>query len=105
MMMSWQDWVIGVGQFLFALALVPAIRASEKPPLSTCALTAALLMAFCAAYASLGLWLAASSVALFSGMWTALARQSYLRFRARGSSTITASYPLFKSGDMLLVGG
>lgn len=75
--MSWQDAVFGVGQFLFALSLVPGLRDAQKPPLFMSLPTAAVLLAFCAAYASLGLWLGAASVVLCAAMWLALAWQRW----------------------------
>jgi hypothetical protein len=45
-MMIWQDVVMTVGQFLFFVALIPTIKADEKPKTSTCAMTAAVLTAY-----------------------------------------------------------
>ena len=64
--MIWQDIVLSIGGFLFSVALLPAIKAKEKPPRSSCLLTASILTVYCAVYASLSLWLA-----FFSGLLTA----------------------------------
>jgi len=55
--MTWQDIVIMVSCFGFALALIPTIKGKHKPEKSTCLLTI-LLLALCAiSFATLGLWL------------------------------------------------
>lgn len=73
--MSWQDWVIGAGQFVFALALVPSVRSSQKPALATSLLTAAGLTAFGVCFATLGLWLSVAGVWSSAAMWWLLAVQ------------------------------
>lgn len=73
--MTWQDVVLGIGQFLFTLALLPALRSRAKPPRSTCVLTGGLLVLFAITYASLALWLGALACALCASAWLALAAQ------------------------------
>jgi hypothetical protein len=74
--MSWQDLVIGFGQALFAVFLIPALRSPmQKPPISTCALTGALLLAFGYAYLSLGLWWSMTAASFCGGCWLWLAKQ------------------------------
>lgn len=70
--MSWQDAVIGIGQFLFTLALIPSILGDEKPARATCAMTAATLFVFTGAYWSMNLWLSAASCALCGTCWSVL---------------------------------
>lgn len=70
--MIWQDVVIGIGQFVFALALVPAIVSEEKPPRSTCAMTGGLLAVFAMVYATLDLWLATLACAICATCWLVL---------------------------------
>jgi hypothetical protein len=62
------DVSLMVGGFLFFLALVPTIKAKEKPALSTSVITALVLYEYCIAYILNGLWLA-----LVSGLLTAVA--------------------------------
>ncbi len=73
--MSWQDTVISIGQFAMVSALVPTIRGKAKPPLSTSLLTASVLLSFCVAFATLGLWLSVISSAAATAAWIILAKQ------------------------------
>ena len=73
--MIWQDVILMVGGFGFALALIPAVRAKNKPPRLTCLATGCLLLAFVVCYATLGLWLAAQSGALTALLWFVLLLQ------------------------------
>lgn len=75
--MSWQDWIIGIGQVLFLLALVPSLKSSAKPALGTSTLTASILIFFALTYASLGLWFGTVMSTLLSLGWWILALQRY----------------------------
>jgi hypothetical protein len=55
--MIWQDIVIMVSCFGFAIALIPSIRGKAKPAKSSCAITATLLTTLAVCFATLGLWL------------------------------------------------
>jgi hypothetical protein len=79
--MIWQDWTIAIGQFLFALALLPSIYSIEKPALWTCFMTASLLFVFGGVYFSLGLYIAVLSVLLCGAMWSVLLFQKRAPFR------------------------
>lgn len=70
--MNWQDILLMLGGFVFAVALIPTLRSAEKPPRSTCILTALVLAAYAVAYVSLDLWLAFSAVLITKGMWLAI---------------------------------
>jgi hypothetical protein len=71
--MIWQDVVIGVGQFLFAVALVPSIMNTyDKPAKPTCSMTAAVLLVFSSTYATLSMWAAASSCLICAAGWSVL---------------------------------
>lgn len=59
--MIWQDVVIMIACFGFAVALIPSIRGKQKPARSSCILTIALLMAIAVCFATLGLWLSMAS--------------------------------------------
>lgn len=74
--MSWQDLVLGAGQLLFSLALVPALRSPAKPPRSTCVLTGSVLLAFAATFATLGFWWSTAASLICGVLWLALAAQS-----------------------------
>lgn len=55
--MIWQDVVIMVACFGFAIALIPSIRGRQKPERSSCLLTIILLLAIAVSFATLKLWL------------------------------------------------
>lgn len=70
--MIWQDVLLMLGGFGFSLALIPAVKAREKPPVATSLTTGGILATFCIAYATLGLWLAFGATAITSAMWLTL---------------------------------
>lgn len=59
--MIWQDVVIMVACFSFALALIPSIRGQNKPARSTCAMTIVALTAVAVCFGTLRLYLALAS--------------------------------------------
>ena len=70
--LTWQDIVLMAGGFGFSLALIPAVRHKEKPPVSTSLTTFLILVTFSIAYATLGLWLAFLSGVFTCTMWLVL---------------------------------
>lgn len=72
MTVIWQDAVLMVTGFLFSVALIPTIKAKEKPAKLTCLLTAACLAINSVCLATLGLWLAFISVVLSDMVWWVL---------------------------------
>lgn len=82
--MPWQDIVLSIGQWVFFVALVPAILGKEtKPPLSTSVPTAAIAVVFAFVYSTLALWVSALSSLLVSAAWAVLAVQRYAAVRQR----------------------
>ena len=77
--MLWQDVLLMIGGFGFSVALWPAVKAKEKPPILTSAVTGSILASFCVAYATLGLWLAFGSIVINSSMWFVLMTQRLKR--------------------------
>ncbi len=75
--MVWQDIVFFVGQWVFIIALIPTLRAKEKPQISTSLVTSATLFVFAVTYFTLGLWLSAIVAALISIAWLTLAVQKH----------------------------
>jgi len=73
--MRWQDIIMMIGGFIFAVALVPSVRSKDKPALSSSLTTGTVLLVFCVCYATLDLWLAFSSTILTVIMWYILAYQ------------------------------
>lgn len=80
--MPWQDWVLGMGQLLFFIALIPSIRSPHKPALATAVMTALALTAFVFTFATLGLWFSGATVFLAAIGWYILAYQAYKQQRA-----------------------
>jgi hypothetical protein len=80
---SWQDVVLALGGFVLATALVPALRAAEKPPLRTSFITGSVLAAFTVTLGTLGLWLATVPTAVQAVGWLYLGWQ---RLRRGGRS-------------------
>ncbi len=74
----WEDVVIAIVQWVFAIALIPSIlHKTEKPALMTSLLTGLLLIVLCVAYASLDLWKSVIPVAILTLAWLYLAWQRY----------------------------
>lgn len=89
--MSWQDAVFGAGQLAFSLALIPSILGPHKPAAATSSTTAAVLLGFCGAYASLGLWAGAASCGLCAAGWLALWAQKMAESGRESSETTRLS--------------
>lgn len=71
--MSWQDAVLAAGQVVFILALLPALLAArEKPPRSSCLVTAVTLFVCSFALGTLELWWSWGAMAVTGGCWLAL---------------------------------
>jgi len=66
-----------LGGFIFTLALIPSIKAKDKPALSTSLITGIVLAIFCIAYATMSLWLAFSAEILSTSAWFILAIQKF----------------------------
>lgn len=75
--MTWQDAVIAICQMSFVVALIPAIRAAEKPPVRTSAPTALALVSLALTFATLGLWLSVVTSVLSAMAWGVLAVQKW----------------------------
>lgn len=75
-MHHWQDIVIAIGSFIFAVALIPSILSKEdKPALWTSVTTGLVLIVFAVTYASLTLWYATFTTSLAATLWIVLALQ------------------------------
>ncbi len=77
--MPWQDYVLTAGAWIFIIALIPAIRGKEKPPVSTSIITGSILVVYALVYATLGLWISVVSTSALSISWFALAVQKMMR--------------------------
>jgi len=67
--MIWQDILMMVGGFGFALGLLPSLLGKNKPAKSSCAITGGILTAYVVAMATLGLILSAVAVGITAIMW------------------------------------
>ena len=73
--MHWQDIVLTIGQVIFIIALIPAIKHKHKPPFLTSVLNGIVLFSFVIVYLSLSLWFAAITTAVVGGFLLSLAIQ------------------------------
>lgn len=72
----WQDYVIGITQWIFLIALIPSIlHPTNKPPFSTSTLTGTLLLILALTYGSLGLMTALISSGALGLGWLYLGFQ------------------------------
>jgi hypothetical protein len=76
-MQQWQDYVLATGSLLFTLALIPSLRAKNKPALSTSLITVVVLVIFALTYITLSLWFSAAAAGLNGLAWLALALQKH----------------------------
>lgn len=74
----WQDWVLATLQWIFVLALIPALfDATQKPALLTSITTGTCIYIMAATYATLGLWTAVVSSLTLGSAWLILAYQRW----------------------------
>lgn len=79
--MSWQDVTISVGQFVFAVGLLPSIFGRFKPALVTSLTTAAGLTVFGFCFWTLGLYLSMAGVLTGAAGWWVLTYQALIALR------------------------
>ena len=77
--MVWQDIVMTVGQFVFAISLWPTIKAVEKPAWKTCISSAVVLSVYVPTLFTLGLYVSVSATILVALGWWILFFQSIKR--------------------------
>lgn len=75
--MLWQDVIMTSGQFIFALALIPTIKANQPPTKWTCLTTAVVTTVYIPTLLSLGLKVSFVATILVSIGWWILFYQSY----------------------------
>jgi hypothetical protein len=86
----WQDTVIALCQLSFVPALLPTIRGTEKPALTTCVMNAVIVSAIAVTQATLGLWYSVSTSSLTVVAWIILTIQ---KLRMRPSADPTSLHP------------
>ena len=68
--MIWQDVVIGVGNWIFVLALIPSIISNKKPAIATSLITAVVVTVFSYCFFTLELYHSMiSSIAVGVSWW------------------------------------
>lgn len=75
--MHWQDWVFSIGNWIFSIALIPAILDKEKPPVSTSLTNTVVLFVMAFTFSTLTLWLSAISIGINGILWFVLAIQKF----------------------------
>lgn len=68
--MIWQDAAFTVGALVFSISLILTIRSSQKPPISTCVSTAAVLWVYVVAFATLEFAYSAVTTGLTALAWS-----------------------------------
>ena len=69
---TWQDWVIGSGQFLFFVVLLPSVFSDNKPHPDTSVSTGIILLVFAFTFWTLTLRWGAIMAALTGCTWLVL---------------------------------
>lgn len=67
--MIWQDIVVSIGSVAFSVALIPAMRSREKPPVFTSWFTTLILGGFVTVHVSYELWFGATFQTLLALQW------------------------------------
>ncbi len=68
----WQDWVIGIGQMVLNLALLPTIVQRVRIPAVTGALTSGVLLVFSITLLTLGAEIASATSLVGAVLWGSL---------------------------------
>ncbi len=76
--MHWQDIILTIGSWIFAIVLIPSIRSkTDKPALSSSLLTAILCTTYIFVYLSLRFWTTSVSMSVLALAWWILAYQKW----------------------------
>ena len=67
--MIWQDFLMMIGSFGFAIALLPSVFGKSKPARLSSAITAGILTSYVVAMATLGLVLSAIATSITATLW------------------------------------
>lgn len=65
----WQDWIMALGAWVFIVALIPAVKAKDKPPTSTSLMTGGVLTIYVVCMLTLGLVVSAISTGGTAFLW------------------------------------
>ena len=84
--MVWQDIVLSIGQWVFAIGLLPSVFGKDKPALLSSLIMGSVLVVFVFTFATLSLWLSAVSTIAGSLIWFVLAAQKIMINRKEKST-------------------
>lgn len=79
----WQDVVMTLGQFIFAVSLIPTILGNEKPAWSTCIMSSIVLTVYIPTLYSLGLYISVIATVLVAIGWWILFFQSIRKIKSQ----------------------
>jgi hypothetical protein len=95
--MNWQDYTFLLGNIVFFVALIPAMRSrTDKPPILSSLLTATVLAGYAATFITLDLYRSAVGSALVASAWAILLVQQLVR-RHRYLKTVNPVPPINRS--------
>ena len=84
--MYWQDIILTIGSWIFAIVLIPSIRSKiDKPALTSSLLTALLCPIYIVVYVSLRYWSTSVSMSVLATAWWILAYQKWKLNRSKTS--------------------
>lgn len=75
--MKWQDIVISICQIFFVVAMIPSIRSSDKPALTTSVMNVILVSIITVCLFTLKLWFSSFTAAMVGLTWSVLAIQKH----------------------------
>lgn len=86
--MGWQDWVLSASGLILGASLIPTIRGSDKPALSTGITTTVVITVVSVTMATMGLWLATATNVLIVLGWATITVQKYRQVRQEWRSVL-----------------
>lgn len=78
----WQDYALTAIQIAFCITLIPMLRATEKPPLTSSVSNGVVILMMAAIMSTLHLWIAVAAQAIVGIQWLVLAYQKWQTSRA-----------------------
>lgn len=91
MNMAWQDLVLGGGNIIFFIALIPSILSPHKPAIATSVMTASVLSIYSVTFFTLDLTFSMLGSALTALAWWTLAYQEFRKEHEEPTITTTES--------------
>ena len=79
--MHWQQIILGLGQIVFVIALIPSLVSNQKPEIWTSIITGLVALSITITYFSMSLIFAAISASVNFIIWSILAIQRYRQIK------------------------